>query len=203
MVPRRPNDTAEHSPSITSDEASGTDVGDEQEPEQDFHTEESDISEAEDAPAGLEEEYHTEDSDDEDGDDGEPRQAAPYLPAHLLKPLPSLAHSAQQAVSIPWAQMTRPQKEAQRSRSRQAKRRVYDRLRQDTKGSGVLQAGRAAQVKRGVASGKDRVKSGRIGKQGAVPVSGRQQMLEHRKRAVEQGSRQQGRNAKKLKTKSK
>ncbi|KAK5128976.1 hypothetical protein LTR85_000309 [Meristemomyces frigidus] len=199
MAPRIPEDTIDDGPEGSSDEAFDAGLNEGAGEEAESHTEESDVSEAEAAPDGLEEEYHTEESSDEGADEDAPLRAAPYLPAHLLDPLPSPAQSAEQAVSIPWAQMTRSQKQAERSR----RKRAYEKLRRDTTGSGVLQAGKAAQVKRGVVPGKDRVKSGRVGKKSKVQVSGRQQLLEERKRMVERGRSELARPTKTPKTKSK
>jgi hypothetical protein len=146
-----------------------------------------------------EQEYHTEESDEEDLDEDESgsehelaERSAPLLPNELLKPLPSPAYSLQQPVNIPWEQMTRQQRVAQRNRSRKAKKRVWDALRRDSQGTGVLEAGKAAQLKRGLALQREKVKSGRVTKktQRVFQASGRQELLEQRKRAVEQSKSQ-------------
>ena len=127
--------------------------------------------------------------------------SAPLLPLELLKPLPSPAYSLHQSISIPREQMTREQKVAQRNRSRKAKKSVWDRLRQDSEGTGVLEAGKIAQLKRGIVSRVDKVRNGRIKKKAKVKQqgSGRQQLLEDRKRAVEENKSQLMRPAKKQK----
>ena len=183
MVPREPED-------ISEDEiASSSDAGDEDSA--------SPVSSPRDELNGashdlehVEEEYHTEESDEgvaeEENDDIDAAvSSAPLLPKELLKPLPSPAYSAHNAVGITRDQMTRPQKRAQRNRSRQAKKRVWERLRTETQGTGVVEAGKAAQIKRGVLPAKNRVKSGRVEKSGKTKVSGRQQLLERRKRQVD------------------
>jgi hypothetical protein len=136
-----------------------------------------------------EEEFHTSSGEDnsEDGDRGEHliEPTAPLLPPEILKPLPS---PAQSPADIPWEKLSRKEKRAERNRSRQAKKRVWDQLRDDAKGTGVLEAGKAAQANRGVHSLKDRVTAGRIEKKSSrrPKTSGRQQLLEHRKRAAAQ-----------------
>ena len=131
-------------------------------------------------------EFHTDEDDEdasEDGeDDGLAVNAAPLLPPHLLQPLPSPAYSGPHGLAIPRDQLTPKQKKTQRHRSRQAKKRIYDRIRQGVKGSGVLEAGRVAQLKRGVEPRTSRVQSGRVEKRPKLAMSGRQQLLEQRKR---------------------
>lgn len=145
-----------------------------------------------------EEEFHTEDSEgSEDGIAAEcdPDIAGttnapniPLLPESLLKALPSAARLAPSLAKIPWDQLTPKQKKARRNNSREMKKRTYDRLLAEAKESGVLEAGKAAQRKRGVVPRvkKDRVRSGRVEKKEAakVKVSGRQRLMEDRKKAV-------------------
>ncbi|KAK5164458.1 uncharacterized protein LTR77_009664 [Saxophila tyrrhenica] len=156
----------------------------------------------------MEEEYHTSSSEQENPEDLEfntslqPR--APLLPAEVLKPLPSPTRSLQ---DIPLERMTRKQKRAERNRSRQAKKAVWDQLRAEAKGSGVLEAGKVAQLKRGAGKSKEKVRSGRVEKAGGKKtkakskVSGRQEMLEDRKRQIR--STGEGRKGKRAKTGSK
>ncbi|KAK3725380.1 hypothetical protein LTR37_000350 [Vermiconidia calcicola] len=155
------------------------------------------------------EEYHTESEGEDDVDHGAehgvPWNSPPLLPAELLKPLPSPTHSLQ-AISIPWEQMTRQQKKAQRNRSRQGKKKAWDRLRQEAEGTGVLEAGKAAQMKRGVGAPKEKVKTGRVEKQSKPKACGRQHMLEQRKRVLlsqSKGEPMASSPAKRPKTKSK
>jgi hypothetical protein len=186
MVPRRPGETNDRENDASSDSA--------EDDSQSVSSTSEPMDEGVDGQANLEPEYHTEESDndpdeEETGSEHEaPNTTAPLLPKELLKPLPSPAYSRQQSVVIPREQMTRQQKVMQRNRDRKAKKRVWDRLRQDTQGTGVFEAGKFAQLKRGIAPRKDRVKSGRVTKKSVVMphVSGRQRLLEQRKRAVEQ-----------------
>ncbi|KAK3717007.1 hypothetical protein LTR37_006062 [Vermiconidia calcicola] len=177
MAPRQPEDVSEDDPA--SNPESGEDS-------------EATVIE----PADLldqvlqdgEQEYHTESEGEDDVDHGAgtgvPWSSAPLLPAELSKPLPSPVHSLQ-AISIPWEQMTRQQKKAQRNRSRQGKKKAWDRLREEAEGTGVLEAGKAAQMKRGiVASKKEKVRTGRVEKQSKPKTSGRQHMIEQRKRVL-------------------
>lgn len=187
----------------SSDEDSFSSTGGQPGPGQEFESDEFSASEPEDAPEAAEPDYHTEPSSDEDAEDinHSAQVAAPYLPPHLLTSRPDPTQSVQQAIA-PHDQLTRKQKAGQRNRSRQAKKRVWDRLRREAKGSGVLEAGRAAQIKRGVApSTKNRVKSGRVEKvrKREVQASGRQQLLEQRKRAVRQMGSEDKRPAKRAK----
>lgn len=186
MVPRRPGELSEHGDGPTSGS---------RDDESESASEASDLLDEEvDMQDGVEPEYHTEESQeetDERENDSEHElldNTAPLLPKELLKPLPSPAFSFQHAVLIPREQMTREQKVAQRNRSRKSKKRVWDRLKRDSEGTGVLEAGKVAQWKRGIIARKDRVASGRVAKKAKVKqqVSGRQQLLEDRKRAVEQ-----------------
>lgn len=155
---------------------------------------------AEPAALGVQEEFHTDSgSSNEDDDDGESEDEPctpeddeiaplgmagdpPLLPPELLKPLLSPAISAQPVTEIPWTQLTRTQKKTRRNHERAAKKKVWDELRRNAKGTGVLEAGKAAQAKRLLAR-SDRVRAGRVEKKSKPVVSGRQQLLETRKRA--------------------
>ncbi|KAK3651663.1 hypothetical protein LTR56_005471 [Elasticomyces elasticus] len=166
---------------------------------------------------GLEQEYHTDDSsaaeeasiaqpadvaleDEDDSDDSEDGaiDPAPYLPEHLLKAPTTLDPS------VPYTPHKRLEY-YQRKRQRREERRELERLRTDAEANGVLAAGRAAQIKRSIALKTDRVRQGRIGKKSKakVEVSGRQAMLDERKRlrsssqSVPQPSKKRKRNVKK------
>ncbi|TKA66615.1 hypothetical protein B0A55_08155 [Friedmanniomyces simplex] len=169
------------------------------ESEREYHTEASDASASEADEPVMASAQPAEAIEGEDGSESEVMEEGPYLPAHLLKaPVPSDL----QVIPTPWEELSRKQKQGQRRTNRQLKKRQWDQLRTDAEASGVLQAGKAAQVKRGVVMMSDRVRSGRVGKKSKVrvEVSGRQRMLEERKRA-RGGSRVVGA-SKKAKTKS-
>ena len=154
------------------------------------------IAQAGDA-GGIEEEYHTEDSDvgSDSGQDNEAEEAeqdpsenalpsdAPLLPLELLKPLPSPAYSPHDT-NIPWEQMTRKEKRRERQYSRRAKKQVWIDLKEKTNGTAVLEKGRVAQLKRGVKISKDRVRIGRVEKPVRQQKSGRQQLLEQRRKLL-------------------
>ena len=185
MVPRKPED--ESSSDSRDDESASASSASES------------LNGAHDHPDELEQEYHTEESDKEDVDEDESdtelelaQNATPLLPEELLKPLPSPAYSLQHPINIPWEQMTRQQRVSQRNRSRKAKKRVWEALRRDSQGTGVVEAGRAAQYKRGLLLQREKVSSGRVAKKRrpAAEASGRQQLLEQRKRAAEQSKSQ-------------
>ncbi|KAK3057376.1 hypothetical protein LTR09_001559 [Extremus antarcticus] len=153
----------------------------------------------------IEQEYHTSDEDASGLEDDDPENVvayrAPLLPAEVLKPLPSPVLSLQ---DIPWERMTRKQKRAQRNQSRQAKKAVWDQLKEDASGTGVLEAGKVAQLKRGVGQPRKRVKSGRVQKSQTKPrVSGRQQLIEQRKRVAAESEGGMRPAAKKAKTTAK
>lgn len=150
-----------------------------------------------------EEEFHTEDSEDSEDDADQSAQVeedetagdhvsetapgiAP-LPEHLLKPQAQPVQPAQSLADMPWDRLTAKQKKARRNNGRRMKKRTWDRLRAETKGTGVLEAGKVAQAKRGVLSTGDKVRSGRVEKKAreGLAKSGRQQLLEERKRTVQ------------------
>lgn len=152
-----------------------------------------------------EEEFHTEDSESsKDGTDAESDQGesdldagaiapgVPLLPESLLKHIPQSAPPLKTLANVPWDQLTPKQKKDRRNNSRKTKKREYDRLQGEVKGTGVLEAGQAAQKKRGVAPvKKEKVRSGRVEKKGKTKakakakMSGKQQMIEQRKRTVQ------------------
>lgn len=189
MVPRRPEDMGDHGEEDEVASSSGEEDSafDNSVSEQSDIGSENDQESLEDEQEDLEVEYHTEESEDEAeeaSNDNAPTTRAPLLPAELLKPsLPSPAFSLQQP--IPWERMTREQKVAQRNRDRKRKKRVWDRLRRDSEGTGVLEAGKVAQITRGIVG---KVRSGRVVKKvkEKAKLSGRQEILEQRKRDVEE-----------------
>lgn len=220
MAPREPEDITQQDISLSfgSEENSESDIG----VSSNFlnHVSQADIED-------MEQEYHTEESnaskfgqDDEQASDMEgqvgeefPAKSEmvaepPLLPAQLLKPLPSPAYSLWNHVSIPWDQMTRKQKKAERLRSRKAAKREWhtmqrdlERLQREAKDTGALEAGRIAQVKRGIVKARDKIKSGRVEKKTKPQVSGRQRLLQERKRLVELSGRELMRPPKKTKKK--
>jgi len=110
---------------------------------------------------------------------------APYLPAHILESTTADSSHAQLVHRIPRKQMTSREKKRQRNSVRRAKKREYDMMRRAAENNGVLEAGSAAQSKRGIIPSRDKVKSGRVMKKQKTPqVSGRQQVLDQRKLLV-------------------
>lgn len=221
MAPRQPEDVSEPEvPTASpSDSASELAISDQAEllnrisnadgvdgVEQEYHTEKSDASQSEDeelddaSDAGLD---RAQDEEVYDTTSEAPPQDASLLPAELLQPLPSPPNSGLNAITIPRDQLTRKQKVVLRSRSRQSKKRAWNRLKQETNGTGVLEAGRVAQMKRGIVPTSDKVISGRVGKKNRPQASGRQQLLEQRKRQVDLSGSELTRPPKKAKAQSK
>lgn len=215
MAPRGPDDVSEHetaSDHESQDDASDSAIsdpsnllnhisgnGDGDGDDVEYHTEE-DSEEGEDGTEVQQLEDQPDDPSDSDNDDVAANNP-PLLPDELLQPQSTV--DSIRAISIPWHRMTRKQKKAQRSRSRQAKKRIWDGLRQETEDTGVLEAGRFAQLKRGIVSMKEKVKSGRIEKKTKPQASGRQQLLEQRKRQIDLSRSELMPVTKKAKTKSK
>ncbi|WPH03538.1 Hypothetical protein R9X50_00641800 [Acrodontium crateriforme] len=160
----------------------------EEEFEEEFHTEESDndsnendlerdVANENEVASG--EEDRESDENEHDESLSKSKSSAPLLPAHLLKstPKPATEYSTS-------SESATRERRALRPRSKQAKKQLLDQLRFDTKGTGVIEAGKAAQKKRNISprSNKDRVRAGRIGKKSkAPPRSGRQQLMDQRK----------------------
>ncbi|KAK5738455.1 hypothetical protein LTR17_005983 [Elasticomyces elasticus] len=161
--------------------------------EQEYHTDDSSAAE-EASIAQPQAAVALEDEDDSDDSDVDAMDPASYLPEHLLK-APTTLDS-----SVPYTPNRRLEY-YQRKRQRREERREWERLRTDAEAN----AGRAAQSKRSIALKTDRVRQGRIGKKSKakVEVSGRQAMLDERKRlrsssqSVPQPSKKRKRNAKK------
>lgn len=172
--------------SVASDSSvSGPDAGrpvangfaDFEDEEEEFHTDDSDASEP-DVDVGAGEES------DLDAEATTNAPSIPLLPEHLLK---SASQPAPTPATLPWAQLTRQQKKARRNNSRKMKKRTYDRFAAEANRTGTLEAGRVAQVKRGVVPVGKKVRSGRVEKKkgresGKTRVSGRQRLVEHRRR---------------------
>lgn len=155
----------------------------EEEFEEEFHTEESDNDSIEGDLERDENEPVSGEEDSENEDDEEnlsaSKSSVPLLPEHLLKSTPKAAtrHSASPERTTRAGRTLRP-------RSKQAKKQLWDQLQVDAKGTGVIEAGKAAQKKRNVPSRnrQDRVRAGRVGKKSkAPPRSGKQQLLDQRK----------------------
>lgn len=153
------------------------------EEEEEFHTdpedadEDEELDDPEDAEDGEEIEYHTE---PEDEDSPPTKSNPPLLPAELLKSKPSEAPAT---VQVPWKKLTR----AERKALRDERGISMQKLRAEAPKSGVLEAGLAAQIKRGVRPA-DKVAGGRIAKRKSkrkaakkAEMSGKQQLLEQRK----------------------
>ncbi|EME47161.1 hypothetical protein DOTSEDRAFT_69204 [Dothistroma septosporum NZE10] len=169
---------------VSDDDTSAREAIDLDDAEEEFHTE--DESEAEDAAhlAGedSEEEFHTASEDEEEPDDeSETRVArsAPLLPAALLK---SKSTTNPVPVKISWDQLSRADKKALRDEMGVSMKQ----LRTQVQGTGVLEAGRAAQVKRGILPA-DKVAGSRIarrkrkGREPKIEASGKQTLIEARK----------------------
>ncbi|KAK3654454.1 hypothetical protein LTR56_004084 [Elasticomyces elasticus] len=144
--------------------------------EQEYHTDNSSAAE-EASMTQIRTAVAPEDDDDSDDSEDEATEPAPYLPEHLLK-APTTLDS-----SVPYTPHKRLEY-YQRKKQRREERRELERLRTDAEANGVLAAGRAAQIKRSIALKIDRVRQGRISKKtkAKVEVSGRQAMLDERKR---------------------
>lgn len=153
--------------------------------EQEYHTEESDADDEEE----LQENEKPDSVEHDEPSDSEldlPAAEPPLLPTELLKPLPSPANSMWNHINIPWDRMTRKQKRTERNRTRKAAKRQWDQLRYDAMRTGAIQAGKVAQARRGIVPSVDKVRRGRVEKQRKPEISGRQKVLEDRKRSVQQ-----------------
>lgn len=140
----------------------------------------------------LEREYHTDESDsDAYSEDANtvPRHAPPYLPAHLLEFTSTSESFAPPRLSVPYDELTKQQRRNIRKRKWNTEQNKLRKLKAEAQANGVLAAGKAAQIKRNVLPKSNRVRSGRVGKKRKperVEVSGRQRILEQRKRRLEQ-----------------
>ncbi|CAK4031114.1 Hypothetical predicted protein [Lecanosticta acicola] len=155
------------------------------EAEEEFHTDPED-AEREDQIV----EYHTdpEDADEDESSGSNP----PLLSAELLKSQPSEAPTT---VKVPWDKLTRRQRKVLRDERGIS----MQELRAEALKNGVLEAGIAAQVKRGVRPA-DKVAGARVSKTRRSKrhekkrrtrkpeMSGKQQILESRKKQSGRGS---------------
>lgn len=108
-----------------------------------------------------------------------------YLPAHILESATAVSQNAPFVDLIPREQMTSREKKRQRNSIRRAKKRKYDMICRATENNGVLEAGSATRLKRGILPSLDKAISRRfVMKQKAPQVSSRQQVLEQRKQLV-------------------
>lgn len=145
--------------------------------EAEYHTEPSeDEEEVAAEPDNALEEYHT---DPEDASDASPE--IPLLPTALLKSKPSAP-----AAQINWESLSREEKKTLRDELGMSMRE----LRGEAQKNGVLDAGKMAQLKRGIRPA-ERVAGGRVAKKknkrrtGAhakTEMSGRQKLVEQRSR---------------------
>lgn len=152
--------------------------------EQESHTDPEDADEDELV------EYHTESEDAEDEDNA--KSNPPLLPAELLRSKPSEAPAT---VQLRWDKLTRAEKKALRDERGISMKE----LRAEAAKTGALEAGLAAQIKRGVRPA-DKVAGGRIAKtrkskrnekkkrQTKPDLSAKQQILEQRKAQSGRGS---------------
>ena len=104
-------------------------------------------------------------------------QDSPLLPIELLESVPDQVQSKHDQDDNLAVDASEAEKED-----------LMKQLRDATKGTGVLKAGEAAQMKRGVPRAGDKVKTGRVQKKRKDAtksvVSGKQRMVEERKRAA-------------------
>lgn len=192
MAPRKPEEASDSDSQGERDESELSEVeeviGAQQQPvveaQEEYHTEESDGSDSAE-PSHVDEQTN-DDDEDEDGDVRSiPKTDVSLLPAHLLKALASPASTAAAPSFIPHDEMNRKEKIVERRQNRRAKKRKWDKLRAETAGTGVLEAGRAAQLKRGIVPNRAKVLTGRVGKKRALqPKSGRQMLVDSRKRVL-------------------
>ncbi|KAH9827410.1 hypothetical protein Tdes44962_MAKER02856 [Teratosphaeria destructans] len=171
MVPRRPRKEKENNLDTDSEYYSEDD-------QQEFPFNDEDAGEAEDG--AIEEEFHTDPEDESSDDDTiDAAKKSSYLPAHLLNPSTT---SATPRPHIPPEQLSKKQRRRRRNE-------ITRDLRRATRGSGVLEAGEAAQVRRGVVggrvekAGKKRKRARRAKRRDEVmgKVSGKQKFIEERR----------------------
>lgn len=149
--------------------------------EQGYHTQPSDDEETgptEEAPA----EYHT---DSEDASDASPESEndIPLLPAELLNSKPTAPSTL--GTRIDWDSMTQKERKALRDDLGVSMRE----LRTEAQRNGVIDAGKMAQLKRGIRPA-EKVAGGRVakrkkrkgGKQERPAMSGKQKLIEQRGR---------------------
>lgn len=161
--------------------------------EEEFHTEDESEDEEDAAPIAEDdlegEEFHTtsEDEDEEEGDVEDVR-SAPLLPAELLKSKPT---SKSTPVKLSWDKLTQKEKKALRDEMGISMKE----LRSQVQGTGVIEAGKAAQVKRGILPA-DKVAGSRIskkrkrnGREPKIESSGKQKLIEAKRQRALQNAR--------------
>ncbi|RMY53737.1 hypothetical protein D0864_14060 [Hortaea werneckii] len=177
MAPRIPEEPARTSNASLEDVHSDSDLD---EAEEEFHTEGSEDDE--DGDDEELEEYHTEGSEDDEAVAQEPK---PFLPEHLLS---STSGPAPRSLkNVPWEQLTANQRRNQKEKARRARKRAAGRLQEESgkTGSALKIANIAEKVESKQSKSKtstSRVKKGRVEKGARPIVSGRQNILEARKR---------------------
>ncbi|GAB1743534.1 hypothetical protein NU219Hw_g464t1 [Hortaea werneckii] len=177
MAPRIPEKPVKASNASLENANSESDLD---EAEEEFHTEGSDDDE--DGEDEELEEYHTEGSEDDEDVAQDPK---PFLPEHLLT---STSEPAQRSLkNVPWEQLTANQRRNQKEKARRARKRVAGRTQEAGHNiSGASKVNRIAEkVESRQAEPKtstSRVKKGRVEKSTRPIVSGRQNILEARKR---------------------
>ncbi|KAI7358019.1 hypothetical protein KC354_g9824 [Hortaea werneckii] len=177
MAPRIPEEPARTSKASLEDVRSDSDLD---EAEEEFHTEGSEDDE--DGGDEALEEYHTEGSEDDEDVAQDPK---PFLPQHLLS---STSEPAQRSLkNIPWEQLTANQRRNQKEKARRARKRAAGDLQEEGgKNGSALNIGNVAKKVESRQSdsktSKSRVKKGRVEKSTRPTVSGRQNILEARKR---------------------
>ncbi|KAF2764503.1 hypothetical protein EJ03DRAFT_355702 [Teratosphaeria nubilosa] len=176
MVPRHPREEKENNLDTDSEFYSEDD-------EQEFSFKDEDAGEGEEG--AVEEEFHTDPEDESSDDDAnDAAKRSSYLPAHLLNP---------SATPAPARPNNSPEQMSRKQRRRRSYKITQD-LRRATRGSGVLEAGEVAQVRRGVIGGRvekvgKKRKRARRGKGGYAvmgSVSGKQKLIEGRRALREQ-----------------
>merc|ERR1711939_244573 len=176
-APRIPGEPARTSKASLEDVRSDSDLD---EAEEEFHTEGSEDDE--DGDDEELEEYHTEGSEDDEGVAHEPK---PFLPEHLLS---STSEPAPRSLkNVPWEQLTANQRRNQKEKARRARKRAAVGSQEGGgKTGGALKVGKVAEKvdsrQSDSKTSASRVKKGRVEKSTRPIVSGRQNILEARKR---------------------
>ncbi|KAI6800970.1 hypothetical protein KC363_g5504 [Hortaea werneckii] len=177
MAPRIPEEPVRTSKASLEDVRSESDLD---EAEEEFHTEGS--GDDEDIDDEELKEYHTEGSEDDEDVAQEPK---PFLPEHLLS---STSEPAQRSLkNVPWEQLTANQRRNQKEKARRARKRAAGDLQEEGgKTGGALNIRNVAKKVESSRSdsktSKSRVKKGRVEKSTRPIISGRQNILEARKR---------------------
>ena len=157
--------------------------------EEEFHTGNESEGDEEAGPIAAdeldEEEFHTA---SEDESDAENVRSAPLLPTELLKSKPTTKSAP---VKTSWDKLSQREKKALRDEIGISMKE----LRTQVQGTGVIEAGRAAQVKRGILPA-DKVAGSRIakkrkrkGREPKIEASGKQRLIEQRRQRALQNAR--------------